>query len=368
MILKDIEIDEFIQLAQAKKIICFGAGQGLKTFCNELVKYNVENDIAYIVDNDSNKWGTKISCINKAFEIISPEKMRGELLNKDYRLVITCFDIERILCQLNSYTELNDFNCYFYIGILNSCLYKKALNGKLPITYKFFAEPQIPKVIHYCWFGKNPLPERYKEWMKSWKKYCPDYEIMEWNESNYDFTKNKYMKQAYDAKKWGFVPDYARLDIIYEHGGIYLDTDVELIRSLDDLLYQEGFCGFQDDLRVGFGLGFGAIKSLNIIRELRDTYDYIPFIQKDGTLNLKASPDYQTEFLKGQGLRKNGAFQEIEQLKIYPPTFLCGIMGNGNKTIVTENTFSLHHFDGSWLTSEEKEKKEFIRNLYANSK
>ena len=123
----------------------------------------------------------------------------------------------------------------------------------------------IPKVIHYCWFGHNPLPERYKEWIKSWKRYCPDYEIVEWNESNYDVTKHPYMRAAYDAKKWGFVSDYARLDIIYENGGIYLDTDVELVKNLDELLYQEGFAGVDSSGRLSTGLGFGARKGLRLI-------------------------------------------------------------------------------------------------------
>ena len=103
----------------------------------------------------------------------------------------------------------------------------------------------IPKKIHYCWVGGNSKPPLVKKCIQSWKKYCPDYEIIEWNESNYDISKNIYMKQAYEAKKWAFVTDYMRLDIIYEHGGIYLDTDVELIKNIDDLLSNEAFAGIE---------------------------------------------------------------------------------------------------------------------------
>lgn len=103
----------------------------------------------------------------------------------------------------------------------------------------------IPKIIHYCWIGKSEKPESVEYCIESWKKYCPDYKIIEWNENNYDFIKNEYMKEAYDSKKWGFVPDYARLDIIYNYGGIYLDTDVEIIKSFDALLNQEAFIGFE---------------------------------------------------------------------------------------------------------------------------
>ena len=126
----------------------------------------------------------------------------------------------------------------------------------------------IPKKIHYCWIGGNPLPELAIKCIESWKKYCPDYEIIEWNEKNYDFRKNQFMREAYDEKKWGFVPDYARLDIIYEHGGIYLDTDVEIIKPLDSLLKEQGFAGMEQPGIVALGLGFGAEPKLPLIKEL----------------------------------------------------------------------------------------------------
>jgi len=367
MILKDIEIDRFIQLVKQKKLICFGAGQGLQTFCNKFADYHIEEHIAFIVDNDPRKWGTRKCYRSKDIEIISPEQFRHNFKQNNI-LLITCLDLDSILMQLNTWHEFAECECYFYSYILYTYYYKQALSVDIPQNYKFALEQQIPKVIHYCWFGKNSLPERYKEWIKSWKKYCPDYEIVEWNEGNYDITKNEYMRQAYESKKWGFVPDYARLDIIYEHGGIYLDTDVELIRNLDDFLYQEGFCGFQYDLMINFGLGFGAIKKLPIIKELRDQYEHLIFKNDDGKLNITVSPEYQTSFLVNRGLKLNGEFQKIEKLRIYPVTFFCGIMGSGKKTIITENTFSLHHFDGSWVESEEKEKKEMIRTLYADIK
>ena len=119
----------------------------------------------------------------------------------------------------------------------------------------------IPKIIHYCWFGGTEIPEADQKCMASWRKYCPDYTIMRWDESNYDYTKNQYMREAYEAKKWGFVPDFARLDIVYTYGGIYLDTDVEIIRNIDDLLVNSAYMGFESGgAAVNPGLGFGAEK------------------------------------------------------------------------------------------------------------
>jgi len=105
----------------------------------------------------------------------------------------------------------------------------------------------IPKVIHYCWFGKGKMPKLAKKCIKSWKKYCPDYKIICHNEDNFDLTQNRYLNEAYKAGKWAFVSDYVRLKIIYDNGGIYLDTDVELIKPIDDLLLTKGFMGFGAD-------------------------------------------------------------------------------------------------------------------------
>ena len=158
----------------------------------------------------------------------------------------------------------------------------------------------IPKKIHYCWFGENEKPLLVIECIKSWQKYCPDYEIMEWNSKNYDVHKNKYMEQAYQAKRWGFVSDYARLDIIYQYGGIYLDTDVELIRSLDDLLETDGYIGFEkkvdeecDEVYVNTGQGFGASAFHPVVKAMMDIYKEIDLLRRK--TKFKTCPYYNTE-------------------------------------------------------------------------
>lgn len=118
----------------------------------------------------------------------------------------------------------------------------------------------IPKIIHYCWFGRNPKPELVQRCIASWKKYCPDYEIIEWNESNYDISKSAFMLEAYNCKKWAFVSDYARFDIINEQGGVYFDTDVELTAPIDELLVNDAFFAFETARNIASGLGFGATK------------------------------------------------------------------------------------------------------------
>ena len=210
-------------------------------------------------------------------------------------------------------------------------------------------EDKIPKKIHYCWFGGKQLPKAVIENINSWKKYCPDYEIIEWNEKNYDIKKNKYMYQAYKNKIWGFVPDYARLDIIYNEGGIYLDTDVELIKSLDPLLEYDAFMGFEDDIHVSPGLGFGAKKHHNTIRQLRDMYNDYSFIKEDGKTNRKPSPQYNTEFLLKHGLVCGNTRQRVADIEIFPKDFFCPIDFSTGRKNITENTISIHKFEMSWI-------------------
>lgn len=222
----------------------------------------------------------------------------------------------------------------------------------------------IPKIIHYCWFGGEKIPEEYKSYMESWKRFCPDYEIKEWNETNYDISKNGYMEQAYKNKKWGFVPDYARLDIIYNYGGIYLDTDVELLKSLDEILDCEGFFGFESENLVNLGLGFGAVKGNEIIRDMMLQYEKMSFINHDGTLNTVASPIYTTEILKDKGLDLNGKLQVIEGSVIYPTEYFSPKNYMTGITNITDNSCSIHHFSASWLDWELKKIMEWNQKGY----
>lgn len=220
---------------------------------------------------------------------------------------------------------------------------------------------KIPKIIHYCWFGGAPIPEKDKACIESWRKFCPDYEIIEWNESNYDIAKNRYMKEAYDVKKWGFVPDYARLDIVYTHGGIYLDTDVEIIRNMDPLLEDEAFMGFEDGKFVALGLGFGAAKGNQHIKTMRDVYEGVSFINPDGSFNTLPSPHYTTEYLLEKGLKQNDAFQQIEGISIYPKAYFCPRDYYTGAMNLTENSYTIHHYNASWLS--DKEKQNYERKL-----
>ena len=212
----------------------------------------------------------------------------------------------------------------------------------------------IPKIIHYCWFGGKEIPEKDRKCIESWKKYCPDFQIIQWNEENYDITKNAYMYQAYQAKKWGFVPDYARLDIIYNHGGIYLDTDVELIKSLDDILSNRAVMGFEDGRSVNPGLIIAAEAKHETIFELMDIYKGRDFIKPDGSMDTTPSPIMNTERLVKKGLCQNNMKQEVAGITIYPKAVFCPRDYHSGKMKITDNTISIHWFNASWKTPHQK--------------
>lgn len=211
----------------------------------------------------------------------------------------------------------------------------------------------IPKVIHYCWFGGNPLPESAVRCIESWKKHCPDFEIRQWTEKDFDITQNEYTKQAYEVKAWGFVPDYIRLWIIYNYGGVYLDTDVQVVKDLTPLLEHSAYAGFEDEKSVNFGQGFGAEKGNPAIYAHMKMYDTLRFVNEDGSLNRTASPRYTTLCLKERGLKVNdGTVQQLDGITIYPTEYFCPKDFVTGETNVTNNTYSIHQFDASWYSEE----------------
>jgi hypothetical protein len=165
------------------------------------------------------------------------------------------------------------------------------------------------------------------------------------------------MKQAYEAKKWAFVSDYARLDILYNHGGIYFDTDVEIIRKIGDLLYLDSFCAFDMFRDINTGLGCGCNKGNILIQEMKNDYDDISFVNKDGTFNETPCTKRQTEILRKHGLITNGGMQEIKGMTVFPVDFFCPIDLWTGISHITRNTYTVHHFASTWWNDEKKQKE-----------
>lgn len=208
----------------------------------------------------------------------------------------------------------------------------------------------IPKVIHYCWFGRNPKPNLAKKCIKSWKRHCSDYEIIEWNEDNFDISACPlYVRQAYEAKKWAFVSDFARLKIVFEHGGIYLDTDVQLRKSLNFLLGYDAYFGFEDEIYINTGLGFGAAAGALILSEMMDEYSDASFVLPNGEFDTTTCPKRNTSTLLRHGLEQNNKIQILSyKILILPTEYLCPIDYKTGDRKITKNTISVHHFIASW--------------------
>ena len=218
----------------------------------------------------------------------------------------------------------------------------------------------IPKVIHYCWFGGKPYPKIVKKCINSWKTHCPDYELKLWNEQNYDLRKNRWLESACSSGKWAFVSDYARLDIVFREGGIYLDTDVELLRNLDDLLQYECFLAIENgpERSINTGIGFGAIRGHRAIGEMLQEYDSLEF-SESGIRDLLCPPLNTKPFLSS-GYRPGA--QEIQFIKgaaILPPDYFDPIDGSLSELHQTENTHGMHWKSGSWETGMTRWKTNF---------
>lgn len=207
----------------------------------------------------------------------------------------------------------------------------------------------IPKRIHYCWFGGGDLPEMAKKCIASWQKYCPDYEIVRWNEQNFDVQQIPYIKEAYEAKKWAFVSDYARFKILYEQGGVYLDTDVELIKPLDEILQKGGFMASESEYcQVAAGLGIAAPAGLPLYREILEDYENSRFFRPDGTKDLTTVVTRITKILEGHGLVHKDVIQEVAGIVVYPKTYFCPYDYHSKKLRCTENTYAIHYYADSW--------------------
>jgi hypothetical protein len=211
----------------------------------------------------------------------------------------------------------------------------------------------IPKTIHYVWFGGNPLPELAQKCIASWKKYCPEYEIVEWNETNFDVNYCPYAKEAYEEKKWAFVSDVARLYALVNYGGIYMDTDVEVLKPLDDLLVYDAVSGFESEKDIPTGL-MAARKDQVLFKELLDEYNSIHFRNDDGSLDLTPNVTRITNTCLKYGFVPNNTKQTVNGFTLLPKDYLCPKDYSTKELNITDNTLVIHHFEGSWIPQDIK--------------
>lgn len=224
----------------------------------------------------------------------------------------------------------------------------------------------IPKIIHYCWLSGEPFPDLIKKCIDSWKKYLPDYQIIEWNNQNFNVNICEYTKQAYDAGKYAFVSDYVRLYAVYHYGGIYLDTDIEVIKNFDELLKNKAFTGFENSSNIAAWI-FGSEKMNPLFKEFLKYYDSRKFIKSNGEYDLTPNPVPLTAICVQHGLRLENEVQHLNLITVYTIDFFCPKDYRTGKINCTKNTYCIHHFRGAWqptlLKFKMQAKRKIIRTL-----
>lgn len=216
----------------------------------------------------------------------------------------------------------------------------------------------IPRIIHYCWFGHNPKPKLILNCIDSWHRLCPDWKIIEWNEDNYDVLASEYTKAAYEDKNWAYVADYARFDVLYKQGGVYFDTDVELLRPIpDELMREEAFTGFETPSKVAPGLVFGTTPGQGFLREVLDNYSSKRYSTNETVV------DILTKLLEKHGLVGDNSEQTVCGVKIMPTEYFGCFNHEIQAFEKTSNTISIHHYYASWRPWYSKTKFRIIKHV-----
>lgn len=341
-----------------KNIICWGLGRHFySTTYHFLEMANLIPRVRCLVDSNvkgvDKRYAEKLS----GCPIIVPDDIK-DWVDDNTIILISVADYGAIVDVINANPDIQNVDWLpdRFLAMLQTDdeILNVPKTPNAPKPYHKNSEIRIPKIINTFWFSNDPIPEKYQKCVDSWKKYCPDYEIRIWSLNDYNPHGNRYFEEAISVKKWAFASDFSRIDIICQNGGVYMDLDVEVVKPLDDLLHNDAYLGFEDFIQIDCGSGFGATKGNKIFEEIRDEYKDRVFILPDGSFDQTTCPKIYTPVLERHGLKRNGSFQEVEDITVYPfeylsaKSFLTGIIYQ------TENTYTIHHHEGSWLTEESK--------------
>lgn len=346
MILKNSNYQDFAEKVRRenKKLVIYGAGMiGQVVLPSILQQYHLEDRVLFYVDRNQCKNNQMIKIGSRCCEIKSPEELYE--INDDIVVYVTNSNFYPIINFLDSLEQLHHVDAYLYVAMQ---LLELQDTKEIAIVRKSDI-PLIPKKIHYCWFSENPIPDSLQKCIDSWKEKCPDYEIICWNEKNYDVNRRKFTAEAYANQKYGFVSDVARWDILYEHGGIYLDTDVELLKSLDEMLYQEAFVGTEKWGNINSGGGCGAVPHHPMIKSLSEQREDISFVKEDGSLNMDTNGIYETKVFLEKGFQVKNETQVINNMTVYPPKVFHPLDYITCEENRVSETMSVHYFSGTWM-------------------
>lgn len=352
--LKNTDSESFKEYIKNKKVIIFGAGKALET---PLYTYFENKDIDQVVDNDRSKWGSHFNHNGNEVYISGPDYFKEHKgWNNTIIFVTSTFYAAEIVEQLDSIKEIDGVECFLAIVV------RDTIGKKVPFEFTR-GKQRIPKKIHYIWLGGKPLPDEFKENIQSWRKYNPDYEIIRWDESNYDFSKSDYVREAYESKEWGFASNYMRLDIVFNHGGIYLDTDVIVKKPFDCLLNDRAFFNMGTCVSTNMGCGFGSAAHVSIIKEMMNSFAEDHFLDQFGKPNRKACHTYIDPVLIRHGFKIKNEYQNKDCIALYPREVMSPKTIYDLPDDYTEHTVSVHTESGTWQNSHEISEKNKLTNL-----
>lgn len=346
----NIPYEDFLKKIGTRKIIQFGASSAWHYYLQAFhdISSDVLDHTLFIVDNDPSKQGGIFKIHGKDFLVEDVEKIKEE---KDYVILITVsIAYQKEVCeQLLSLNLPEKIECYSLP--LMTYNFDETDNACVELYFDKHRDVVNKPVIHSFWFSGEEKPELYKRCIDSWYRFCPKFEIIEWNTENYDVTKNRYMYEAFEHRKWAFVSDYARLDILYQYGGIYMDMDVELLAPIDHLLKADSFFCRQEDGFLELGSGFGVLPGDSLIQEMLTTYKNRRFILENGQMDKTPQPEWLNGILKKYGIDKCYDSQIVGGRLILSNDYISSVTGGDS---LRTAKLGVHWHNGGWLDEEER--------------
>lgn len=353
--------ENFIKRTANKRIVLFGASSAWDYFFT--VFPEIDKDVlertSCIVDNSPDKQGTPFDIGTRRYSVFSPSYLKT-MSNFAVLIDVSLAYVENICDQLIRFLSLEDVECYSlflmieYHNVIDNSAVKKYFENR--------DKKKIPAKIHSFWFSGEEKPDVYKRCIESWHKHCPSFEIIEWDAKKYDVKKNDYMFESFERKKWAFVSDYARLDVVKEYGGIYMDMDVELVSSLEPLLYAEGFFCRQEDGLLELGSGFGAQPGDYMITRMLKEYEGRHLVTESGEIDFTPQPQFLNKVFLEYGFKKDYNSTEILNRIVLSNDYISCYSGEyeGNQPIL-----GIHWHNGGWV---DEKKRSLIKKSHLSKK
>lgn len=335
---------EFHDTARMKKIIAFGASDFLRVISLNYNDLRLDHYIESVVDNDVGKQGRNVMINGSMKPIISPHSLQR--YDEDSFAVLISSDIYAYQIYRQLEGMLGEKNVDIFVLPLMISAHVDDATGEHMLEERG-GKDRIPKTIHYFWFSGEKKDDLSLKCIESWKRACPDYELKEWNSSNFDVTANPFAHEAYKQRKWAYVSDYARLDTVYKYGGIYLDLDVVLYKSLDVLLKNDFFVGF-GPIRDIEAAVFGAAKGCSLVKEMMDIYSDMEFNMETSMRLPNLQPLLLDRFFESKGFEINGRYQERDGMAIYPRELFSAKNWFTGEYEVTDAALGVHECAGGW--------------------